>query len=91
MATTEKKKFKKKLFKVARELNVSTDRVEEFLDEEGFSDALSGSGFNASIVDEEAYLVLRREYADDAEAAERVRELRQDKQQEEGDGVSRMR
>jgi len=88
MATTEKKTFKKKLFKVARELNVSTDRVEEFLDEEGFSDALSGSGFNASIVDEEAYLVLRREYADDAEAAERVRELRQDKQQEEGDGVS---
>ncbi len=88
MATTEKKKFKKKLFKVARELNVSTDRVEEFLDEEGFSDALSGSGFNASIVNEEAYLVLRREYADDAEAAERVRELRQDKQQEEGDGVS---
>jgi len=89
MATTEQKKFKKKkLFKVARELNVSTDRVVEFLEEEGFSDALSGNGFNASIVDEEAYLVLRQEYADDAEAAERVRELRQDKATEEED-VSR--
>jgi len=68
----------KKLFKVARELNVSTDRVVEFLEEEGFSDALSGNGFNASILDEEAYLVLRQEYADDADAAERVRELRQE-------------
>ncbi len=84
MATTEKKKFKKKkLFKVARELNVSTDRVVEFLEEEGFSDALSGNGFNASIVDEEAYLVLRQEYADDAEAAERVRELRQEASDED--------
>ncbi|PEN15097.1 translation initiation factor IF-2 [Longibacter salinarum] len=89
MATTEQKKFKKKkLFKVARELNVSTDRVVEFLEEEGFSDALSGNGFNASIVDEEAYLVLRQEYADDAEAAERVRELREDKASDE-DEVAR--
>ena len=69
---------KKKLFMVARELNVSTDWVVEFLEEEGFSDSLSGNGFNASITDEEAYLVLRQEYADDAEAAERVRELRQE-------------
>jgi len=76
MATTEQKKFKKKLFKVARELNVSTDRVVEFLEEEGYAEALSGSGFNASITDEEAYYVLRDEYADDAEAAARVRELR---------------
>jgi len=77
MATTEQTEFKKKkLFKVARELNVSTDRVIEFLEEEGYADALSGSGFNASITDEEAYYVLRDEYADDAEAAARVRELR---------------
>ena len=77
MATTEQTEFKKKkLFKVARELNVSTDRVVEFLEEEGYADALSGSGFNASITDEEAYYVLRDEYADDAEAAARVRELR---------------
>ena len=78
MATTEKKKFKKKLFKVARELNVSTDRVVEFLEDQGYAEALSGDGFNASITDEEAYLVLRKEYADDAEAAERVRELREE-------------
>jgi len=82
MATTEQKTFEKRLFKVAKELNVSTDRVEEFLAEQGYEDALDGSGFNASIVDEEAYLVLRNEFADDAEAAERIRELRSQK----GDG-----
>ena len=82
MATKEKFK-EKRLFKVARELNVSTDRVENFLEEEGYADALSGSGFNASITDEEAYLVLRKEYADDAQAAARVRELRQGDDEEE--------
>lgn len=82
MATTERKAFEKRLFKVARDLNVSTDRVVEFLEEEGYEDALTGTGFNASIVEEEAYLVLREEYADDAEAAARVRELRAEK----GDG-----
>lgn len=75
MATTTKD-FEKKLFQVVRELNVSQDRVEEFLEEEGYTDALSGAGLNAKIVDEEAYLVLREEYADDAEAAQRIRELR---------------
>lgn len=77
MATTEKKAFKKKrLFRVAQELNISTDRVEEFLKEEGYEDALTGSGLTAKIADEEAYLVLREKYADDAQAAERIRELR---------------
>ena len=79
MATTEQKTFEKRLFKVARELNITTDRVEEFLEAEGYDEALSGSGFNASIVEEEAYLVLREEFADDAEAAERIRELRSQK------------
>lgn len=83
MATTQQETFEKRLFKVARDLNVSTDRVVEFLEEEGYGDALTGDGFNASIVDEEAYLVLRDEYADDAEAAARIRELRA---QKEGDG-----
>jgi len=87
MATKEKT-FKKKLFKVVRELNVSQDRVVEFLEEQGYDDVLSGSGLNAKITDEEAYLVLREEYADDAEAAARVRELRQE-QDGSGDGVSR--
>ena len=76
---TKTKDFEKKLFQVVRELNVSQDRVEEFLEEEGYTEALSGAGLNAKIVDEEAYLVLREEYADDAEAAERIRELRSQK------------
>jgi len=86
MATTEQTSFEKRLFKVARELNVSTDRVVEYLEEHGYEEALTGSGFNASIVDEEAYLVLREEYADDAEAAARIRELRSEK---EDDGTER--
>jgi translation initiation factor IF-2 len=76
MATTTKDFQAKKLFRVVRELNVSQDRVEEFLESEGYEEALSGAGLNAKIVDEEAYLVLREEYADDAEAAARIRELR---------------
>ncbi len=86
MATTEQTTFEKRLFKVAKELNVSTDRVEEFLAEQGYEESLDGSGFNASIVSEEAYLVLRNEFADDAEAAARIRELRSEK---EGDGRQR--
>ena len=85
MATREKFK-KKRLFKVARDLNVSKDRLVQFLEEQGYGDALSGKGLNASITDEEAYLVLRKEYADDAEAAARVREMRA--AQSEGDGYS---
>lgn len=85
MATTTKD-FEKKLFQVVRELNVSQDRVVEFLEEQGYDDALSGAGLNAKIVDEEAYLVLRDEYADDAEAAARVRELRS---QDEDDSPER--
>jgi translation initiation factor IF-2 len=76
MATTTKDFQAKKLFRVVRELNVSQDRVEEFLESEGYEEALSGAGLNAKIVDEEAYLVLREEYADDAEVAARIRELR---------------
>ena len=76
MATKTKDFQEQKLFQVVRELNVSQDRVVEFLESEGYEDGLSGSGLNAKIVDEEAYLVLREEYADDAEAAARIRELR---------------
>ncbi len=77
MAITKEKAFKKKrMFKVTRELNVSQDRIEQFLQEHGYAEALSGKGLNASITSEEAYLRLREEYADDAEAAARVRELR---------------
>ena len=86
MATKTKDFEEQKLFQVVRELNVSQDRVVEFLEDEGYEDALSGSGLNAKIVDEEAYLVLREEYADDAEAAARIRELRY---QEEDSGPER--
>ncbi len=81
MATTTKEFQEQKLFQVVRELNVSQDRVVEFLENEGYEDALSGSGLNATIVDEEAYLVLREEYADDAEAAARIRELRSEEEE----------
>ena len=82
MATTTKDFQEKKLFQVVRELNVSQERVVEFLESEGYEDALSGSGLNAKIVDEEAYLVLREEYADDAEVAARIRELRSEEDDE---------
>jgi len=82
MATKTKEFEEQKLFQVVRELNVSQDRVVEFLESEGYEEALSGSGLNAKIVDEEAYLVLREEYADDAEAAARIRELRSEEDDE---------
>jgi len=82
MATKTKEFEEQKLFQVVRELNVSQDRVVEFLESEGYEEALSGSGLNAKIVDEEAYLVLREEYADDAEAAARIRELRSEDDEE---------
>jgi len=84
MATKTKEFEEQKLFQVVRELNVSEDRVVEFLESEGYEDVLSGSGLNAKIVDEEAYLVLREEYADDAEVAARIRELRAQKEEEGG-------
>ena len=88
MATTDKAFKKKRLFRVAQELNISTDRVEEFLKEEGYEDALSGSGLTAKITDEEAYLVLREKYADDAQAAERIRELRASDESTDRDKVA---
>ena len=84
MATKTKDFQEQKLFQVVRELNVSQDRVVEFLENEGYEEALSGSGLNAKIVDEEAYLVLREEYADDAEAAARIRELRSQEDERSG-------
>lgn len=82
MASTEGGEFQeKKLYEIVPELNISPDRLIEFLETEGYADAFSGSGLNAKIVDEEAYLVLREEYADDAEAAARIQKLRsQDKE-----------
>ncbi|RMH66587.1 MAG: translation initiation factor IF-2 [Bacteroidetes bacterium] len=78
MATTQSKKFKKvRLFKVSKELNLSVDSILEYLEENGYADAVSGKGLNASIVEEEAYQALREEFAEDLAAAERLKELRQ--------------
>ncbi|GIV59123.1 MAG: hypothetical protein KatS3mg043_0212 [Rhodothermaceae bacterium] len=70
-------KFKKvRLFKVSRELNVAVDTLVEHLKAAGFADALTGTGLNASITDEEAYYELLEEFAEDKEVAARVKEKR---------------
>jgi uncharacterized short protein YbdD (DUF466 family) len=71
----EDNEFEKRLFKIAKELDVSTDQIERYLKKHGYKDALRGRGFKASIVEEEAYLVLLKEYADDEEAAQRLEQL----------------
>ncbi|GIV61307.1 MAG: hypothetical protein KatS3mg044_0173 [Rhodothermaceae bacterium] len=76
-------KFKKlRLFKVAKELNVSIDNLVDHLKKAGFAEALTGSGPNAAITDEEAYLELLEEFAEDQEQAARVREKRARRQAE---------
>lgn len=81
MATTSKFR-KKRLFKVSRELNVSVDTLVEHLEEAGFADALTGTGLNAAITTEEAYLDLLDAYADDKAAADRVQERRAAREEE---------
>lgn len=68
----QESKFEKRLFKVAREFGISTDRVTDFIKDEDYEGALTGSGFNASIVDEEAYLALQQEYANDTHSRSSV-------------------
>ncbi|MEX0821663.1 MAG: translation initiation factor IF-2, partial [Rhodothermales bacterium] len=71
------KTFKKvRLFKISRELNVTVDTLVEHLEEEGYEDALSGSGLNASVVIEDAYDELLEAFAADKEVAARVKEKR---------------
>ncbi len=61
--------FKKvRLFKVQRELDVSANTILKFLEEAGFTNALSGKGLNTSITDEAAYLALLEKYAGDTAA-----------------------
>ncbi|MXW65118.1 MAG: translation initiation factor IF-2 [Bacteroidetes bacterium SB0662_bin_6] len=74
MTTT---KFKKvRLFKLVRELNVSLETLKEHLEENGYADALTGSGINAAIQDEAAYNELLSAFADDMETAARVHKKR---------------
>jgi translation initiation factor IF-2 len=79
----KERRFRRKLFQVVRELNVSQDRVVKFVEDRGYADALSGSGLNTKITDEEAYLMLRKEFGDDDEAARRLRELTEDQAEKE--------
>ena len=76
------KKFKEKLFKVARDLNVTQDTIVQHLEEAGYGDALSGSGLNASIIDEDAYQSLLQAFAADRAVASRVKEKRAARQVE---------
>ena len=74
MTDTEFKKVR--LFKVAKELNITVETVTEYLGANGFKHALAGAGINASITDEDAYLGLLEEFADDKEIASRIRRKR---------------
>ncbi|MEM1093495.1 MAG: translation initiation factor IF-2 [Bacteroidota bacterium] len=76
MARSDKPFKKVRLFKLAKELHVSIDTLTEYLDEHGYKNVLRGKGVNASLTDEDAYLALQEEYAQDREAADRIRELR---------------
>jgi translation initiation factor IF-2 len=70
-------KFRKvRLFKVSRELNIAVEGLVEHLEATGHSAALAGSGINAAITDEDAYLELVAEFAEDKEIAARIRKKR---------------
>ncbi len=84
---TESKFKKKRLFKVSRELNVSVDTIVDDLKTAGFTKAMTGSGLNAAITDEEAYAFLLETYAEDRATAERVKKKRAQLAEEEGEGV----
>ncbi|CAM3276366.1 translation initiation factor IF-2 [Rhodothermus bifroesti] len=69
--------FKKvRLFKVARELNVTIETIEQQLKALGYAHALVGHGANAVIEDEAAYEALLEAFKQDRKAAERLKELR---------------
>ena len=69
--------FKKvRLFKLVRELNVSLETLKEHLEQNGYADALTGSGINAAIQDEAAYNELVSAFADNIETAGRVHKKR---------------
>ncbi len=71
------KKFKIRLFKLARELNVGIDTIEQQLKELGYDHALSGQGVNAALEDEAAYEALLEAFSHDRKAAARLKELRE--------------
>ena len=86
--STEKKFKKVRLFRLAKEFNVSVDALVEHLEESGHSDALVGSGINAAVSTEEAYEDLMDFFADDKMQAERVKQKRAARQETEVDEES---
>ncbi len=78
MAISTKSFKKKRLFKVAKELNIQTDHIESFLNESGHGRALKGTGIMASITSEEAYHALLDKFKGDRATAERVERLREE-------------
>ncbi|PSQ98835.1 MAG: translation initiation factor IF-2 [Bacteroidetes bacterium QS_9_68_14] len=83
--TTEPTDFKPvRLFKVTKELNVVTGKIVAFLEENGYEDDFTGTNVTDRITSEEAYLALKDEFASDAEAAERLAELRAAQEEEAG-------
>ncbi|MDA0379001.1 MAG: translation initiation factor IF-2 N-terminal domain-containing protein, partial [Bacteroidetes bacterium] len=83
--------FKKvRLFKLAKEFNVSVDALVEHLGDSGHAAALVGSGINAAVATEEAYEDLLDYFADDKMQADRVnrkRAARQDVDPEHEGGI----
>ena len=76
-ATKKPKKFRKvRLHKVVKELNLTTDTIVNYLTEHGHASALKGNGLNAAITDQDAYLDLLDNFAEDREIRARVEELR---------------
>lgn len=76
-ATKKPKKFRKvRLHKVVKELNLTTDTIVNYLTEHGYASALKGNGLNAAITDQDAYLDLLDNFAEDREIRARVEELR---------------
>ncbi|MDA0683023.1 MAG: translation initiation factor IF-2 [Bacteroidetes bacterium] len=66
-------KFKKvRLFKLAKEFNVSVDALVEHITEAGHADSLVGAGINAAVATEMAYEDLMDFFADDKVQADRL-------------------
>jgi len=75
--TARARKFRKvPLYKISKELNLSSDTIVSHLTDRGFVDALRGEGVRAAIIDEEAYLDLLEHFSEDREVRVRVQELR---------------
>ena len=78
------KKFKKvRLFRLAKEFNVSVDALVEHMEESNHSEALTGRGINAAVSSEEAYDDLLNFFADDKVQADRVSKKRAALREEE--------